>query len=373
MRIVHIIPFLWSGAGSVVSRLAADQAKCHRVHLITSGRIGELADWPSYRRRLRAAGVTLHRLNFFKREPATFWPEVERLRRLLGALRPDLVHTHAGVPTAAAAIARDSLDASFPVVAHMYNWTPGRPEWMNEMDTWAFRRADRIICSARGYEKQFRRAGIPARKLIYLSWGLPLTAEASAAPAKRSSAEVVIGFVGRLEPRKDQLRLIETLALLRRKHPEIVLELVGPDGDSDYGRRVRARSERADVAGAVRCLGAVADPAAVMRRWSVFVSASLDEGQGLAIQEAMWLGVPVVARKAAGVEDYISHRKTGRLVASDDNSVLAEAIVDASRPSPENRRIVAGARGMIRRRYLWTTMLTRLERIYSDCRTRRGN
>jgi hypothetical protein len=49
MRIVHIIPFLWSGAGKVLTDLCVSQRAQHDVMIVTSGSSKGLSDWPVYR------------------------------------------------------------------------------------------------------------------------------------------------------------------------------------------------------------------------------------------------------------------------------------------------------------------------------------
>ena len=59
MRIVHIIPFLWSGAGKVLTDLCVSQRVQHDVMIVTSGSSKGLSDWPIYRRRLSQNGICI--------------------------------------------------------------------------------------------------------------------------------------------------------------------------------------------------------------------------------------------------------------------------------------------------------------------------
>src|SRR5829696_5328965 len=79
-RIVHVTPFLWSGAGGALVRLAeAQRAAGAEVTVVTTGRSRGGSDWPAQRQRLRRAGVAHVRLDFFAREPNVFWPSVDAL------------------------------------------------------------------------------------------------------------------------------------------------------------------------------------------------------------------------------------------------------------------------------------------------------
>jgi glycosyltransferase involved in cell wall biosynthesis len=371
--ILHVAPFLWSGAGSVITRLCESQRAAGPVAIVTTGRHDDLRDWPTYRARLRRAGVTYHSIDFFHRAPSTFWTSVDRLAALIDQLRPKVIHAHAGVPSAGAVIARGRSRHQPRVIGQMYSWGVDRPEWMNQQDAWAFAQTDRVVCSARAYERQLIDLGVPDRKLTYLPWGLPLEeltwsgrgARAGAArSASPSTRGPVIGFVGRIEPRKQQLELVKVLARVQRTHPRARLELVGPVADTSYADRVREAIAAHQLAGAVKLTGRIRDVSARVRNWDLFVSLSTDEGQGLAVQEAMALGVPVAARPVSGLEDFLAEERTAFTIRTAGRAAAAEAIVRAWESPAARTRVARGARRLIERRYAWTRMLTVFERLY---------
>jgi len=111
--------------------------------------------------------------------------------------------------------------------------------------------------------------------------------------------------VATLEPRKNLPRLIEALALMVRRGWEGKLVLAGgPGGDE---QQVDALVTRHGLESRVRKLGYVApaDLPAVYRRARLLVAASLWEGFGLTLLEAMACGTPVVA------SDVPAHREVG--------------------------------------------------------------
>jgi len=324
-RIVHVTPFLWSGAGGALVRLAeAQRAAGSEVTVVTTGRSRGGSDWPAQRQRLRRAGVAHVRLDFFAREPAVFWPSVEALGRLLARRRADIAHAHAGVPACALAVCRDRGPWRGAAIAHLNSWGVGRPAWMDTMDAWGLARLDRVVCIARAYQTRLVQLGVKPARLRYLPWGIDLL-DRIAEPRAASEARPIVGFVGRIEPRKNQIALVEAFARVRRTWPDLALELVGPVADHGYADAVRQAIVDAGLDDAVRLTGPVPDVAPFVRRWCAFVSASLDEGQGLAVLEAMALGVPVVAAKARGIEDYLDVA-TGVVVARATPAALARAL-----------------------------------------------
>jgi len=361
--ILHVIPFLWSGAGGVVTRLCEDQARHGPVTVVTTGARGAHPDWPAYRARLRRAGVAHRTIDFYHRDHATFWSSAAALSRLITRLAPGVIHAHAGVPACGAAIARRMSGVPSRLIGQMYSWGPDRPQWMNDQDLWGFGACDRVICSAGAYWDLLVNGGVAERRLTYLPWGLPLERLPYRGERPVDAQAPTIGFVGRIEPRKGQLGLVNAFAELRKRCPRARLELVGPTADAAYARDVRSAVRRAGLSRAVTLTGAVPDVAARMGAWDLFVSMSSDEGQGLAVLEAMALGVPVVARPVAGIVDFLVEQRTGFAIRSTAAPRVARTMASAL-ASPRLRAVRKKARQMVERQYDWAATVRTIEAVY---------
>jgi glycosyltransferase involved in cell wall biosynthesis len=131
---------------------------------------------------------------------------------------------------------------------------------------------------------------------------------------REAAARPVIVFVGRADdPRKNVLLLFEAFVTLRRRFPRAVLRLVGrpPVGRVPQG---------------VEVVGEVRDVSAELRRGSVFVLPSRQEGFGIVAAEAMAAGLPVVTTPSRGPEDLVRASGAG-LVARDHSAhALAQAV-----------------------------------------------
>ncbi len=367
-RILHIIPALWSGAGQVVTRLCETQSDVHDVGIVTSNREGSSEDWPCYRRALAESGVAHYAIDFLSRHPNTFAKSVDALGALVRRWRPHIVHAHAGVPAAGAAAARAWAIAPYRLIAQCYSWNPDRPAWMDTRDLEAFARADAVICSARAYARRLERGGIDRARLLYLPWGVSDRAFGIASAdhpwVEARSGSHVIGCVGRVEPRKGQLELCQAFSRCLRQNPDLRLEIVGPVADRDYFDKVTRFVSAAGLSGVVSVRGLVDDPLDHLMGWTLAVSLSSDEGQGLAVLEAMALGIPVIARRVAGIEDYLRHGDTGFVVDSSDPDVVSATVARVLADPALRCDVADRARGLVRRRYDWQAMLCELETVY---------
>jgi len=134
----------------------------------------------------------------------------------------------------------------------------------------------------------------------------------------------VVGFVGRLEPRKGPLDLARAAPAIRAGAPGARIVLVGDDPyDSapGYGERVRA-------AEGIEHVPWVADGAAVMRHLDVLVVPSRQEPFGTVLAEAMAAGTPVVATRVGGLAEVVADGETGLLVSPGRPDELAAAVLE---------------------------------------------
>lgn len=130
-------------------------------------------------------------------------------------------------------------------------------------------------------------------------------------------------FVGALEPRKNLVRLLEALELLRARSRGVPrLVLIGPSGWRN--RELLARIQSAGSS--LRLLGVVPriDLVALMGGASVLAYPSLSEGFGLPVLEAMACGTPVVASQIAPIAEVAGD--AALLVDPTDAEAIAEGL-----------------------------------------------
>lgn len=112
----------------------------------------------------------------------------------------------------------------------------------------------------------------------------------------------ILLFVGRMAGNKRIDLLVEALPLIQAQVPNAKLLLVGDDSSNpafaEYVTKVKARAKKLKVADHVIFTGRVEDLPSYYRLADVYVTASLHEGFGVPLIEAMASGTPVVASRA---------------------------------------------------------------------------
>jgi glycosyltransferase involved in cell wall biosynthesis len=133
----------------------------------------------------------------------------------------------------------------------------------------------------------------------------------------------LVGYVGRIEPRKGARDLVQAAPAIHAGAPAARIVLVGDD-DYEVDRRYRD----AVVGDAeVEHYGWVEGAAGLMRHLDVLVLPAHREPAGTVLAEAMAVGTPVVATRVDGLPEVVQDGVTGLLVEPGDPDALATAVL----------------------------------------------
>jgi glycosyltransferase involved in cell wall biosynthesis len=278
---------------------------------------------------LTRAGVRTERLRIrWDGDPLCVLEMTRLMRR--GAF--DLVHTHLIHADVLGGVA--ARLAGVPVVVstkHGYeNYVrTSRAYWLAGIAArWA--RKVITISDALG-RKVVEVEGIPTGKLITIHYGIecPVSDPEPSREAVRRSLGVppdafAVLSTGRLVPVKGFQYLIEAIGKLRAGGSSAILLIAG---DGPERAMLQSQAERLGVGDGVRFLGWRADVPALLAGVDAFALATLGEGFGLAILEAMAQRLPVVATRVVAVPEIDQDGETGLLVPPRDPAALADALM----------------------------------------------
>lgn len=143
--------------------------------------------------------------------------------------------------------------------------------------------------------------------------------------------EVELVTAGRLEPEKNPLLLVDTLAELEDRSPDRFRLVWLGSGSLEPDVRAHAQSrhvaERIEFRGHVPAGSAVLD---ALTHANVFVLTSSTEGVPQALIEAMACGTPIVSTDVGGIRAALDGGHAGVLVSSQDPQAVADAILRVS-------------------------------------------
>lgn len=315
---------------------------------------------------LRAAGVEVVSLG---RRTHRFSPGLLRaVLRLARERGIDLIHAH---DYKAALYARLAARGRLPVaytVHYSYEGRAGKRNLINRLlAPWT---CAVIGVSEAACEAIRRRDGLPRGLVHCLTNAIdPERLEAGRAHREDVRRElgcgpeaVLFATVCRLEAAKGLPYLIDALGSLH-ENCRAVLVGSGPEEAA-----LRDRAQRLGLEGRVVFAGMRRDVGRLLAGADCFVLPSLDESFGLALAEAMYLELPVVATAVGGIGTLVAHGEQGLLVPPNDAAALARAmgqIVSEIAAAPERAREMGRAgRRRVEERFMPRHHLAGLEALY---------
>ena len=300
--------------------------------------------------------------------------ELPELARQVGA---QVIHSTYAVPP--------TTDRARVVTIHDLSFV-GHPEWFGARDRavlnagvrWAARHAERIIVPSRDTRDDVRALpGVAAERVAVIAEGVeprfrPLDpADVAPVLARLALARPYVLAVGNLQPRKNLARLLEAWAALVGANAagEHVLVLAGGvrGRRTDVARTVAALH----LQGRVQITGYVADAdlPALYCGATAFVCASLHEGFGLPVLEAMAAGTPVACSRATALPDTAGDAATYfDPLDTDDIAATLMALLDHAEMRERLRQ-----RGVARARsFTWQDCALRTCEVYEQAADERG-
>ncbi len=335
MKILHLTNHLNTGGiTTYVQTLAGEQVKAGQEVFVWGARGTCSGD-------LRAEGVTLFEdVPRCKSELSPkLWLALPQLIKILKTRSIDIVHTHTRVTQVLAAVATSFTKVPYVSTAHMfYKRRLGRrlfPCWGKGV----------IAISktmAEGLRTIFPEKELPP--VVVVPNGIDVEKlQAKFAGVDRDKIregygyrkeDLVVLSLCRLIPVKGIHILIEAFAAVHKEIPEVKLLLAGT-GDPVYIQGLKDRVAQGHLEGDVLFIGNEPEIEKPLRAGDIFVAPYLwAEAFGLAILEAMAVGLPVAGSITGSIPDLLGHGKYGLLFEKgsipDLTSCLLRYVKDAS-------------------------------------------
>jgi glycosyltransferase involved in cell wall biosynthesis len=219
--------------------------------------------------------------------------------------------------------------------------------------------------------RQYEAFGVATDRIRIVPNGVDLDTFSPGKPEhafEQSDGSKLIGYVGRLDPIKGLVTLLDAFETVHEKLPSSKLVLVGPD----FGMKKVLSSiiVKRNLSGVV-----FRDPVPyrelvnVYRSFDVAVSPSSFEVFGMSNLEAMACGKPVVSTYIGGARDLVEQGHDGFLVHPGDHQALAGYILELLQDEERARRI--GKNAWIRAQAFGIGRIANLmESAYKDCLSR---
>ena len=338
-------------------------------------------DFSDFRNRIRREGVEVYAM---RKGNLTHAQLYSRLFALLRSLRPAIVHTRnlSGLDGLLPAFL-----AGIPIRIHgEHGWSTqdlgGENPKLCRLRKLHRPLVTRYVCVS-DHLRQYlvQKIGVPDRLITRIYNGVDTGRFHPADDRSRTvvggapwgdEPRFVIGTVGRLQPVKNQVALLQAVRTLFRRDPgyqrKVGVAIVG-DGPEREALRTFVASE--GLAESVWFTGARDDVADVLPNFDVFVLPSLAEGISNTILEAMACGLPVIATAVGGNVELVVDGVTGQLVPSGDIPLLVGAVEAMVAQPSAAKTLGANGRARALSQFSLASMVRSYDNLYQNVLNRR--
>lgn len=290
-------------------------------------------------------------------------PFAYRLTRYLRELRPDLVHCH----SRRGADMLGGMAASFADIPAVVSRRVDNTE-MRLLAALRYRPFSKIIAISETIARVLREHGVDQDRIEVIRSAVDTEQLAQAADCGKVRAEFaipddacVVAAAGQLIPRKGHRYLLQAVADLRHRYPQLRLLVFG---EGYLNNQLRAQAASLGLGDVVQFAGFRDDLDDFVGCIDILAHPALAEGLGVATLKAAAAAVPVVGFAAGGLPEAVIDAETGMLVPPEDTDALAAALATLiDDPGLRHRMGAAGQRRM-QKEFSIATMADRHVNLY---------
>jgi len=355
----------FAGAENSLLHLATHLDRSRFSPLFLCPSVGEFPD------RLASRGVpVIHHEFGSNSQPLRLVQSLVEIRRVIRERQIALLHANGPQTNVPAGIVGRLLGV--PVVWHARNCLrPG----MVDIDRMTGFLPDRIICNSDAIRSRFL-GGLTEKKSLTILNSVDLADfdPELRGPSLRQElgipvASKVLGMTSRLSREKGQQTLLEAVALLKGRFPDLYVLLVGDSiftEDEDVPRSLREMADRLGISERVLFTGFRRDVPRLYGAMDIFILATDAEPCGRVLFEAMAMARPVIGTENGGTPEIVVDGETGLLFPYGDAATLSERITRLLEQPAEMARMGAAGRRRVEEHFTIDRYMEKTQRVYLE-------
>ncbi len=314
--------------------------------------------------------ITISQRQLKIKNPFPYFKTVFCLANLVRRRHVRLIHANAGISNQYGVMT--ARLCRIPIICHIRGFFGKR----------AFRRmflnyADVLIANSHAVAASFSDFVSKSQKVVIIHNGVDLEGfslnrtKAGMFRKKLGLPEnaFVIGHLARVCPEKGQHILVDAIALVSDKHPEVYTLIVGDtsiDSSATFLASLKQQVQERGLLEKVIFLGFVHNIAELYADLDLVVLPSLKEPFGRTLIEGMAMMKPVIGTRAGGADEVVEDGVTGLLVPAGDSIQLAKAILNVMENRDAAREFGANGRKRVEKFFSIDQNVRKTEQIYLE-------
>ncbi|MBQ6067976.1 MAG: glycosyltransferase family 4 protein [Bacteroidales bacterium] len=288
-----------------------------------------------------------------------------RLRKLLLSQKVDIVHAQSAFNATLAILFTAFTRIKVVVTMHGLSFASAHPLYKR----FVFRHSRRIICVSESERAEYLRRGSygVADRMVVVHNGINFSKFDYANPQGTNDGPLRLCMVGNFVPEKNQLLICQFLKMLASNGHPFDFYFIGrkvPAYASCYDRCV-AYCEQNGLSGHVHFMGGRDDVPELLRTMDAFIYSSKSETFGIAVVEAMAVGLPTFVNDLDVFVDITQQGRLAMLYKSGDPQELYDKYIDFLRHREDYRAKALKNAPAIRDKHSITTHIANLHSIYT--------
>ncbi len=204
----------------------------------------------------------------------------------------------------------------------------------------------------------------PKANVVVVPNGIDLVGfETNKKPIANAAAKVV--FLAELSPHKGLFELLNAWAVVQKNLKSPAKLLIGGHGDATP---FVERAKSLGITNSTEFLGRLPreQARALMSEADVFVLPSHNEGQPMALLEAMAVGAAIVSTPVGGIPDMIENEKSGLVVPTRNENALSEALLRLLADENLRAQLGAGALDRVHQEFDVNRVAEKVDALYKN-------
>jgi L-malate glycosyltransferase len=218
----------------------------------------------------------------------------------------------------------------------------------NMLSSWKYnsRHVNKIICVSEAI-KNIMLKSVPENKLAVAHSGIDCEKFKAPSNVLRNEFNIaahtlIIANVAALAPHKDYFTFLNTVKILKETHALNAKYLIV--GHGELKRTIENKIAELQLQNDIILTGFRKDITRFFAEIDILLFTSETEGLGTTVLDAFCCGVPVVATRAGGVTELVTHQKTGMLANIKDAQTLATNVMQLVNNPTLKQQIITEAK-----------------------------